>query len=169
MTGQRCRKVIFLVFFRFNRFDVYYHVNGQELAEFTGKYAFQEVGKIERFFDYSLDRRIIFVVYNKLSDFRQSNIGLLSSHSLNNVGGITRIIDNKVFLYFDGNHEKFKQQIVSAITEVLLSEMLYGGNLRQRLSSSTFLNLPEWYIKGLISYVSNNWDFEIEKQGLKME
>ncbi len=154
----------FWSFFRFNRFDVYYHVNGQELAEFTGKYAFQEVGKIERFFDYSLDRRIIFVVYNKLSDFRQSNIGLLSSHSLNNVGGITRIIDNKVFLYFDGNHEKFKQQIVSAITEVLLSEMLYGGNLRQRLSSSTFLNLPEWYIKGLISYVSNNWDFEIENR-----
>lgn len=154
----------FWSFFRFNRFDVYYHVNGQDLAEFTGRYAYQEINKIERFFDYSLDRRIIFIVYNKLSDFRQSNIGLISSHSLNNVGGITRIIENKVFLYFDGNHKKFKQQIVSAITEVLLSEMLYGGNVRQRLTNSTFLNLPEWYIKGLISYVSNNWDFEIENR-----
>jgi len=154
----------FWSYYRFNRFDVYYHVNGQELAEFTGNYAFQEVSKIERYFDYSLDRRIIFMVYNKLSDFRQSNIGLVSSHSLNNVGGITRIIDNKVFLYFDGNHKKFKQQIISAITEVLLSEMLYGGNVRQRLTSSAFLNLPEWYIQGLISYVSNNWDFEIENR-----
>ncbi|MFC2121299.1 hypothetical protein ACFLTI_06875 [Bacteroidota bacterium] len=154
----------FWSFYRFNSFDVYYHVNGKELAEFTGKFAFSEMNKIERFFDYTLDRRIIFIVYNKLSDFRQSNIGLVSSHSLNNVGGVTRIIDNKVFLYFDGNHKKFEQQIISAMTEVLLGEMLYGGNIRQRVSSSTFMNLPEWYIKGLVSYVSNNWDFEIENR-----
>lgn len=154
----------FWTFFRFNRFDVYYHANGRELAEFTGEFAFSEINKIERFFDYSLDRRIIFIVYNRLSDFRQSNIGLVSSHSLNNVGGVTRIIDNKVFIYFDGNHEKYKQQIISAITEVLLTEMLYSGNIRQRVTNSTFINLPEWYTRGLISYVSNNWDFEIENR-----
>ena len=40
--------------------------------------------------------------------------------------------------------------------------MLYGGSFRNRVSSSTMLNLPEWYVPGLISYIAYDTDFDME-------
>ena len=108
-------------FFRFEKFDTYFYVNGKELAEFTAQTANNQIEKIENYFQYSLDKRIIFIVYNKLSDFKQSNIGLISENDQTNIGGVTKIIDNKVFLYFEGKRKKFEDQIASAITEVVLN------------------------------------------------
>jgi hypothetical protein len=149
-------------FFRFEKFDTYFYVNGKELAEFTAQTANNQIEKIENYFQYSLDKRIIFIVYNKLSDFKQSNIGLISENDQTNIGGVTKIIDNKVFLYFEGKRKKFEDQIASAITEVVLNEMLYGTTFKDRLANSTLLTIPEWFSKGLISYVSGNWNFIVE-------
>jgi len=120
--------------------------------------------KLENFFEYSLTKRIIFIVYDRLSDYRQSNIGLVTGKDETNIGGVTKILDNKVFLYFEGDYRKFDQQILAAITEVIMQEMLYGGSVRDRLASSTLLNMPEWYYKGLISYISKGWDVETESR-----
>ncbi len=151
-------------YYRFKRFDTYFYVDGKELAQFTGKIAEKKIAEIENFFEYTLDKRIIFIIYNKLSDFRQSNIGLVSGSNQYNIGGVTKIVGNRVFIFFDGDHKKIEQQISAAITEVLLNEMLYGSDFKSKVANSTLLNLPEWYIEGLISYVSENWDIEIENK-----
>lgn len=151
-------------FYRFDKFDTYFNQYGQELANFTGKTALREIRHIENFFNYTLEKRIIFLIYNKLTDFRQSNIGLVSGNDEYNTGGVTRITDNKVFLYYNGDHQDFERQITASITEVLINEMLYGNNLKENITNSTLINLPEWYIKGLISYVSDNWDVNIENR-----
>ncbi|MFC2115203.1 hypothetical protein ACFLTU_01920, partial [Bacteroidota bacterium] len=67
-----------------------------------------------------------------------------------------------VFIYFDGDHKKFEQQISAAIAEVIINEMLYGNDFRENFTNSTLINLPDWYMKGLISYMSRDWDFEVE-------
>ncbi len=149
-------------FFRFNQFDVYFNPDGQELAEYVGRKSFQELALLENYFEHSLSKRIIFLVYNKLTDFRQSNIGLVTGQESTNIGGTTRLLDNKVFLYFDGSHEDLDEQIRAAIAQVILDEMLYLGNVRERVTSSTLLNLPEWFSAGLISYVSKEWDIETD-------
>jgi len=149
-------------FYRFDRFDVYFYPNGQELAEYVSKKAVSELTRLENFFEYSLNKRVIFLVYNRLTDFRQSNIGLISGREETNIGGVTRILDNKVFLYFEGDYARFDQQIIAAISEVILQEMLYGGSVRDRVTSSALLNLPEWYYKGLLSYLSKGWDIETD-------
>lgn len=149
-------------FFRFDRFDVYFYPNGQELAEYLSKRAQTELTRLQNYFEYSVDKRVIFIVFNKLTDFRQSNIGLITGMDETNIGGVTRINDNKVFVYFDGNYRSFDQQITEAITEVILQEMLYAGNVRERVASSTMLNLPEWYYRGLLAYVSRGWDVETD-------
>ncbi len=154
----------FASFYRFDRYDVYFYPEGRELAEYVSKVAHKELARLENFFEYSLTKRIIFLTYNRLSDYRQSNIGLISGKDESNIGGITRILDNKVFLYFEGDYKKFDQQIKAAITEVILQEMLYGGSMRDRLASSTLLNLPEWFYNGLISYISKEWDIETENR-----
>lgn len=154
----------FASFYRFDRYDVYFYPKGKELAEYVSRFAYRELSRLENFFEYSLSKRIIFLVYNRLSDYRQSNIGLVSGKDETNIGGVTRIIDNKVFLYFEGDYRKFDQQILAAICEVIMQEMLYGGTVRDRLASSTLLNLPEWYYQGLISYLSKGWDVETENR-----
>ena len=151
-------------YYRFDRFDVYSYENGTDLSLYVADFVEKELALIERFFDYDIERRIIFLTYNKLSDFRQSNIGLVSEAEEYNIGGTTNIIQNKVFLYFNGDHMHFERQIRAAIAEVLVSEMMYGTGLRDNLTSSTMINLPEWYLKGLISFVSNPWDYELENR-----
>jgi WD40 repeat protein len=154
----------FASFYRNDRFDVYFYPGGRELAEYVSRFAFSEINRLENFFEYTLDKRIIFIVYNRLTDYRQSNIGLISGRDETNIGGVTKILDNKVFLYFEGDHEKFRQQILAAISEVILQEMMYGGSVRDRLASSTLLNLPDWYYQGLLAYISKGWDVETESR-----
>ena len=78
-------------YFRFDRFDIYYNEDGKNLAKYAADFAETEISHLESTFDYSLDRRIIFIVYNKLSDFRQSNIGLVTGKSETNIGGTFKI------------------------------------------------------------------------------
>jgi hypothetical protein len=149
---------------RYDRFDTYFNEYGKTIAEYTAKYADKEISRIENLFDYNLDKRIIFMIYNKLSDFRQSNIGLITGKSDNNIGGVTQIDRNKVFIYFEGDYRKLEEQISGAITQVLINEMIYGLGLKQNLASSTLINLPDWYVEGLIAYVSKDWDMETENR-----
>ncbi|UCG28786.1 MAG: PD40 domain-containing protein, partial [Bacteroidales bacterium] len=151
-------------YYRFEKFDTYFNEYGRELAEYTANYAEKRIIELEDYFDYYLDKRLIFLIYNKLSDFKQSNIGLISGNEEFNTGGVTKIIKNKVILYFEGDHKKFEQQISSAIAEVLIYEMLYSGDVKDRVANSTLINMPDWYFKGLISYLSNPWDYEVENR-----
>ncbi|UCH13628.1 MAG: PD40 domain-containing protein [Bacteroidales bacterium] len=151
-------------FYRYKKFDTYFNQFGRELAEFTADFALEEIPRLERFFNYNLDKRIIFVVFNKLSDFRQSNIGLITGQDEYNIGGVTTISRNKVFIYYEGSYKKFREQITAAIAKVLINEILYGFELKDNVTNSTLINLPEWYFEGLISFVSRGWDFEIENK-----
>jgi hypothetical protein len=151
-------------YYRYTRFDTYYNEHGQELALYTSDFAEKEISRIENLFDYNLDQRIIFMIYNKLSDFRQSNIGLVTGNSENNTGGVTKIDRNKVFLYFEGDYHKFEQQISASICEVLVNEILYGTDFKSNITNSTLINLPDWYISGLVAYISNGWDFDSENK-----
>jgi hypothetical protein len=151
-------------FYRFERFDVYSYENGTELSLYVADFVEKELPFIERFFDYDIEQRLIFVCYNKLSDFRESNIGLSTEQEDYNIGGKTEVIQNKVAIYFEGDHVKLERQIRAAIAEVLINELMYGNTLFSNVTNTTTLNLPEWYTKGLISFVSNPWDYTIENR-----
>ncbi|MBN2613524.1 MAG: PD40 domain-containing protein [Bacteroidales bacterium] len=151
-------------FERYEKFDVYFNQDGRELAEYTADFARKELPAIESFFDYSLDRRVIFIVYNKISDFRQSNIDLITGKDEYNIGGVTTISKNKVFLYYEGNFEKFEAQIRGAIARIIAHKMLYGQDFKDNLANSTLINLPSWYFEGLISYLSEKWNYELENR-----
>jgi len=151
-------------FYRFERFDVYSYEEGGDLSLYVADFVEKELPLIERFFDYDIEQRLIFVCYNKMSDFRQSNIGLSAADEEYNIGGTTKIIQNKVSLYFEGDHVEFERQIRAAIAEVLINEFMYGNSLVSNVANTTTINLPDWYIKGLISFVANPWDYDIENR-----
>lgn len=149
-------------FYRYDKFDTYFNQDGEPIAKFTGEFAKDEILKLEERLNHKLNNRLIFLVYNKFSDFKQSNIGLITGKVDYNTGGITRIRNNKVSLYFQGDHNLYLKDLRAAIAEVIVKEMIYGNSLSQNFTSSSMLNLPEWYVEGLISYLSSDWSFEIE-------
>ncbi len=149
-------------YFRYPKFDTYFNEYGKDLALYTEWAANQEIQRIEKLLDYTLERRIIFLIYNKLSDFRQSNVGLVTGSVDYNTGGITKIVKNKVFLFYEGDRKSYRKQISAGVAEVILSEMLYGSDFGQNLTNQAVINLPPWYIKGLISYISEDWSIETE-------
>lgn len=150
-------------YYKFDKYEVYFNTGGQELAVYVARSAKKNIQEIEKFFDYTLDDRIQFIVYNKQEDFKQSNIGL-NSEDGSNVGGVTRIVGRKVFLYYENDHIKLDEQIRAGIAEVLINQMMYGGNVRDMVKNSTLLNLPEWYTKGLVSYVAKGWNSDIDNR-----
>ena len=148
-------------YFRFEKFDTYFYKNGRELAAYVSESATKNLKDIEEFYDYQLDSRVQFVIYNKLSDFRLSNIGLSTDPTFN-LGGSNKLAGSKIIIYYDGNHVELEKQIRAGLAEVLFNQMLYGGNWKDVVKNSALLSLPEWYTKGLFAYIASNWDKHID-------
>lgn len=157
-------------FFRFENFDCYFNEYGRDLAAYTANYADKRLAELEDYFDYKLEKRLIFIIYNKQAEFKQTNIGLVTGNEDYNIGGYSRIIENKVSLYYEGDHVAFDKQISASIVEALINEMFNDADIKDKTTSSSSIEFPEWYMKGLVNYVAFGWDFNTEdrvKDGFK--
>jgi hypothetical protein len=150
-------------FYRLEKFDVYFYLGGKEIALYAARYGDQFLKKLQEQFDYTLEDRIQIVVYNKHSDFKESNIGLGKGEDYN-IGGKTQLVGSKIFIYYQGDHKKLDQQIRAGLTDLMINHIIYGGNVKDAVKNSTLLTLPDWYSKGLVSYVSRYWDSELDDQ-----
>jgi hypothetical protein len=126
----------FWTYYIYDRYDVYFYEEGKELANYVSRSAKKQMETVEKLFDYSFDGRVQFICYNKQSDFKQSNIGL-STEEQYNTGGVTRIAGSKIILYYEGDHAKLDAQIRAGLAEVLIDQMMYGGNVREMLKNNT--------------------------------
>lgn len=150
-------------YLRYARFDCYYYQGGEDLAEYVGKKAALFVPEMERALEFNLENPIQFIVYKSHTDFKQSNIGITGDESTN-IGGSTRIVGNKVFVFYEGDHRLLDRQIRSGIAQIMIEEALYGGSIREMVRNSTLLHLPDWYTAGLTAYLSGGWDEHAENQ-----
>lgn len=148
-------------YYRYKKYDTYFYVGGKKFAEFASQIAQKEITRLETYYNFSLNNRLRFVVFNKLSDLQQSNIGLDNDMDYN-TGGVVHIVGNKVFLYFEGSYEKLEKQIRGGIARVIVNQMIYGDNLGEMVKSAAFTAFPDWYVEGLISYTQEPWNSEIE-------
>lgn len=158
-------------YFRYNNLDVYFYLNGRELAEHTAEYARNYIPVIERKLETTFDEKLQFIVFNSLGDLKQSNLGLMNQMQYN-TGGITHIIGNKVFIYFDGDINHFDRQIRAGLARVLLEKIIYGESIGAQIKNTTLQSIPKWYIDGLVAYYSRPWDTEcdnIVKDGILSE
>ncbi len=149
-------------YFRFDKFDTYFYQNGKELAQYAAEYADKHIKEIEMNLQSNLEEKIQFIIFNNLSDLKQSNIGLYGDWEYYNTGGVTRIIGGRVLVFFDGNYDHFEQQIRAGIAQVILNNMMYGTGIGAQIKNNAIYTMPEWYMNGLISYLSRKWDAEIE-------
>lgn len=149
-------------YYKSYHFDTYYYKNGKELAAVVGKMAEQNLPLLENVLDYQLENRIQIIAYNKASDVQQTNLGLTQDQQ--NTGGLTKLIGNKLFVYYNGDYADLEKQIRAGISYILISELLYGGNLQEMLQNAALLSLPDWYIPGLVSYLAQNWSIQLDNE-----
>ncbi len=144
-------------YFDYERFRVYFYAGGNEIAKYVSVSCSNQLPILEKRLDKPVEDKINVIVYNNQGDFKQSNIGLNNDMS-SNIGGTTKIIGDKIFVYFNGSHADMDKQIRAALAELMLNQEFYSGNARQMVTNSTLLNLPEWYTKGLVQYLSEGWN-----------
>lgn len=149
--------------FDFERFKVFFYADGKNHAIYAAKSAHRNLKELEGMLDFQLSDKIEILVFNSQSQFQQSNIGLRNDNNTN-IGGVTRIVGSKIFIYYEGDHATFDEQIRAGMSEVLMSQMMYGGNWKDVIKNNTLLSLPDWYLKGFSSYASKGWNTNIDNQ-----
>lgn len=137
-------------------YDLYFYEEGKEVSNFVQSIVEPEIERLIEELSYSYRKNIDIMVFNNLTDFAQNNIGL--NNESFNTGGTKKIYDNKVFVYFDGNHQHLQQDLTFSIAEVLLNQMMKGDGFGQRFLSLLLLRLPPWYKTGVANYVAYDWN-----------
>ena len=153
-------------YYRFDGFDVYFNSQGKNLALYTANYIQHHLDEMENIVGFQAQAGLKFIVFNRLSDYKQSNIGYLDENTESNAnpGGVTRFLDNKVFLYFNGDYVDFERQIRLGIAELLVAQALTGTKVGAQYRSSYLMDLPRWFSGGLASYFSRPWDEELDER-----
>jgi Tol biopolymer transport system component len=147
-------------YYQTENFNTYFSQDGLGLGKYVAQIAETELPGIEEFVEYGLQRRINIVAYNNFDEFQQSNIGL--GIDWQNTGGITKLVNNKMLVYFDGNHDNLRRQIRQGLARVLVENVLFGDDLGEFAANQALLDLPKWLTDGYIEYAAENWSPKLD-------
>ena len=149
-------------YYQTKNFNIYYHQNGEELAKFIAQSAEKELPQMEAAAEYSLQRRANIVLYNDFAEMQQSNIGL--GIEWQNTGGGTKLVNNKMVVYFEADHQKLRLQVRHGIAQILTENRLFGDDIGEVAGNQALLDLPKWLTDGYMSYLAQNWSTELDDE-----
>ena len=149
-------------YYQTRNFNTYYHGGGLSLGKFVAQVAEEELSAVEEFVEYGLQRRANIVIYNSFTDYRQSNIGL--GIDWQNTGGVTKLVNNKMIVFYNGNLNELRIRIRQGIAQVLVENMLFGDDLGEFASNQALLDLPKWLTDGYVAYVGESWSPTLDDQ-----
>jgi hypothetical protein len=141
-------------------FDIYYYDARKAVAQDALEYLESEFDRITDLLGYPPYFKTKVFLYNSLSDLRQSNVGL--NHTVFNVGGETEFIKPYVEVAHLGTAQEFKEELLYQISDLMVNEMMFGGNLKDMFQSSILMNLPDWFVDGASLYVAKGWSIEMD-------
>ncbi len=147
-------------YYQTTNFNSYFNQNGQEIAKYVAQIAEEELPGIEKFTEYSLQRRANIVIYNSFNDMQQSNIGIGIDWQIS--GGVTKLVNNKMIVYYNSNHADLRRQIREGIANILTQNILFGDDLGEMAGNQALLDLPQWIIDGYVAYVAQNWSTQLD-------
>lgn len=147
-------------YYQTENFNSYFSQDGLGLGKYVAQIAELELPGIEEFVEYGLQRRANIVVYNNYDEMQQSNIGL--GIDWQTTGGVTKLVNNKMIVYFDGNHDNLRRQIRQGLAKILVDNVLFGDDLGEFAANQALLDLPKWLTDGFVSYAAENWSTTLD-------
>jgi hypothetical protein len=145
-----------------DNFITYWYGEGRFIGQAVVQLAEYDFFDIQNTLEHRINDKIQIIVYTDITDLKQSNIG--SEEAFSNTVGQTKIVGNKVFVYFNGDHNNLRRQIREGIASVYLNAMLFGSNLQEIVQNAVMLNLPGWFKEGLVSYVGRSWTTDLDNE-----
>jgi hypothetical protein len=135
-------------YYQTENFNTYFSQDGLEIGKYVAQVAEQELPQLEEFVEYGLQRRANLIVYNNFDELQQSNVGL--GIDWQNTGGVTKLVNNKMLVYFDADRNNLRRQVRQGIAQVLFNGSvgrtdLPGGSfdaLQQSIKTKMYM-LPE--------------------------
>lgn len=143
-------------------FITYWYGKGKLIAQPTIQIAEMDHDVIQKVLEHRINDKIEIIVYTDISDLKQSNIG--TEETFTNKTGETKIVGNKMFVYFDGDHHQLRKKIREGIATVYFNNMLFGSNIQEIIQNAVLLNIPDWYKEGVIAYAASDWNNLIEDE-----
>jgi len=137
-------------------FDIYFSQEGGKLAEFTASAAEDALKSIERSFNFKINNRITFIIYNSQNDFQETNV--TDEYLTEGIGGFTELFKNRVVLPFEGSYKNFRHVIHHELVHAVINDMFYGGSVQNIISNNISIQLPLWFNEGMAEYQSLGWD-----------
>lgn len=136
-------------------FITYWYGQGRYVGQAAAQLAEMDFEEIQKTLEYRLNDKMEIIVYTDLTDLHQSNIG--SEETFVTKGGQVKVVGEKMFVYFDGDHTHLRKQVREGIAGIFLNSMLFGSNLQEVVQNAISLNLPEWFKVGLLAYIGEEW------------
>ena len=149
-------------YYQTENFNTYFSQDGLEIGKYVAQVAEQELPQLEEFIEYGLQRRANLIVYNNFDELQQSNIGL--GIDWQNTGGVTKLVNNKMLVYFDADRNNLRRQVRQGIAQVLVQNVLFGDDLGEFAANQTLLDLPQWLTDGYIEYAGETWSPDLDDQ-----
>lgn len=147
-------------FYQTDNFNTYFYQHGEPLAKSVAQIAEQELPDMESFMEYGLQRRANVVLYNSYNEMQQTNIGLTTDWQTN--GGNTKLVNNKMVVYYNSNHDNLRLQVRQGIARILLDNILFGDDLGEFATNQALLDLPKWLTDGFVAYAAENWSTTLD-------
>jgi len=149
-------------FYKTEQMDIYFYLGGQELGKYIIKNGADQIKWVENKLDYRISNKIQVLLFNDLNDVYQTNLGI--KDEAYNIGGETKILGNKIFLYFNGDYSHLMDQLRKGLITVFINDMMYGGDIQDVVQNAVLMNLPDWYFKGLVEYLTEGWSSESDEK-----
>ncbi len=149
-------------YYQTRHFNTYFAQNGLELGKYVAQVAEKELPSLEQFMEFQFRQRLNIVVYNSFGEMKQSNIGM--GVDWQNTGGVTKLVGNKMIVYFDGDHDHLRTLIRQGIARVMLETQLFGEDIGEFAGNSVLIDFPKWFTDGFIAYAAENWNAEEDEQ-----
>ena len=145
-----------------SNFVTYWYGDARNIAQSALQTAEFDFPVVQQLLEHQMTEKIEMLVFSDLTDLKQSNIGEDDLFQIK--AGETKVVGNKVFVYYDGDHNHLRAQIREGVAGVLLNSMLFGANLQEIVQNAVLLNLPGWYTNGLTAYCGEEWSTDIDNQ-----
>ncbi len=141
-------------------FDVYYYDGRRAVATEALQYLESEFDRITDLIGYAPYYKTRIFLYNSLADQRQSNVGL--NRTEYTVNGEIEFIKPYIEVSYLGTGQEFKRELLFKVSDLMINEMMYGGNLKEIFQSALLMNLSDWFVKGASEYVAKGWTSEMD-------
>ncbi len=141
-------------------FEVYFYEGGQKTATLAIQLAETDFDRITEILGYSPFSRTKVFIYTSTQDLNQSNVGL----NLSNEREIKEenLAKSRIEIAYSGNSASFRKDLIREVSHVYVHDMLYGGSIKESLQNSLLLSVPDWFMNGITTYISEGWSTEMD-------